>query len=85
MEKQLGRFGLQLEPTKTQVMRFGRFAKRDALRRGERLVVFEFLGFTHYCGTSRSGSVTGHVKTRNLDQGAPRLVHGRAGMARVNG
>ena len=55
MEKQLGRFGLQLEPTKTQVMRFGRFAKRDALRRGERPVVFEFLGLTHYCGTSRSG------------------------------
>lgn len=39
MEKQLGRYGLQLEPTKTQVMRFGRFAKRDALRRGERPVV----------------------------------------------
>ena len=55
MEKQLGRFGLQLAPTKTRVMRFGRFAKRDASRRGERLVVFEFLGLTHYCGTSRSG------------------------------
>lgn len=55
MEKRLDRFGLQLEPTKTRVMRFGRFGNRAALRRGERPAVFEFLGLTHYCGRSRSG------------------------------
>jgi hypothetical protein len=55
LDGRLGKFQLELEPTKTRVLRFGRFAKRDALRRGERPAVFDFLGFTHYCGTSRSG------------------------------
>jgi RNA-directed DNA polymerase len=55
LEGRLGKFQLELEPTKTRVLRFGRFAKRDAMRRGERPAVFDFLGFTHYCGTSRSG------------------------------
>lgn len=55
LEEQLGAFHLELEPTKTRVLRFGRFAKRDARRRGQRPEVFDFLGFTHHCGTSRSG------------------------------
>jgi hypothetical protein len=41
---------------KTKIIKFGRFAKRDALRRREtKTPVFDFLGFTHYCGTSRKG------------------------------
>jgi group II intron reverse transcriptase/maturase len=55
LEGRLAKFHLELEPTKTRVLRFGRFAKRDAKWSGERLAVFDFLGFTHYCGTSRSG------------------------------
>jgi len=55
LDGRLGKFQLELEPTKTRVLRFGRFAKRDAVWRGERPAVFDFLGFTHYCGTSRSG------------------------------
>jgi hypothetical protein len=55
LERRLGRFGLELEPTKTRLLRFGRFAARDAERRGERPAVFDFLGFTHYCGKSRAG------------------------------
>jgi len=55
LEERLGEFHLELEPTKTRVLRCGRFAKRDAVWRGERPAVFDFLGFTHYCGTSRSG------------------------------
>jgi len=51
----LGKFGLEVEPTKTRMLRFGRYARRDAERRGERLEVFNFLGFTHYCGRSRKG------------------------------
>ena len=53
-DERLGKFHLEIEATKTRVMRFGRFAKRDAAR-GERVAVFDFLGFTHYCGTSRAG------------------------------
>ena len=55
LEQRLARFGLELEPTKTRTLRFGRFAARDATRRGERPAVFDFLGFTHYCGQSRAG------------------------------
>jgi RNA-directed DNA polymerase len=55
LDERLGRFHLEIEPTKTQVLRFGRFARRDAKVRRERLAVFDFLGFTHYCGTSRAG------------------------------
>jgi hypothetical protein len=55
LDERLGKFHLEIEATKTRVMRFGRFAKRDAEARGERVAVFDFLGFTHYCGTSRAG------------------------------
>ena len=41
---------------KTQLLRFGRFADRDSKRLGEGAPgVFDFLGFTHYCGHSRAG------------------------------
>jgi group II intron reverse transcriptase/maturase len=53
--KRLGSFGLEVEPTKTKVMEFGRFAVQNAKRRGERAETFDFLGFTHYCGTKRDG------------------------------
>ncbi len=53
--KRLGKFGLEVEPTKTKVMEFGRFAVQNAKRRGERAETFDFLGLTHYCGTKRNG------------------------------
>jgi len=56
LAERLGKFRLQLEPTKTKILEFGRFARRQALRRGQmKTAVFDFLGFTHYCGTSRAG------------------------------
>jgi len=53
--ERLGKFGLEVEPTKTRVMEFGRFAVQNAKQRGERAQTFDFLGFTHYCGTRRNG------------------------------
>jgi len=53
--ERLGKFGLEVEPTKTRVMEFGRFAAQHAKRRGEKPETFDFLGLTHYCGTSRDG------------------------------
>jgi group II intron reverse transcriptase/maturase len=53
--ERLSKFGLEVEPTKTKVMEFGRFAAQNAKRRGERPQTFDFLGFTHYCGTKRDG------------------------------
>jgi len=51
----LGMFGLEVEPTKTRVMEFGKFAVQNATAKGERPATFDFLGFTHYCGRSQDG------------------------------
>ena len=51
----LGKFGLEVAPEKTRVLRFGRFSQRDASRLDEKAAVFDFLGFQHRCGTSRKG------------------------------
>jgi RNA-directed DNA polymerase len=52
----LEKFGLEVEPTKTRVVGFGRYAVHNAKARGERPGTFDFLGFTHYCGTKRDGT-----------------------------
>jgi group II intron reverse transcriptase/maturase len=48
-------FGLQLAEDKTQCIEFGRFAREDAQKRGEKPAEFTFLGFTHYCGKTQEG------------------------------
>ena len=53
--RRLGKFGLEVEPTKTKVMEFGRFAVENAKRRGGRAETFDFLGLTHYCSTTKDG------------------------------
>jgi RNA-directed DNA polymerase len=56
LQQRLAKFKLELSTEKTRIINFGRNAKRDAMRRGEtKTPVFDFLGFTHYCGTSRKG------------------------------
>ena len=58
--RQLGdrmeRFGLTLEKEKSRLIEFGRFAKRDCMRKsGKKPETFTFLGFTHYCSNSWNG------------------------------
>ncbi len=52
----LGRFGLEIEPAKTKLILFG-FHAREQMRRKEdrKPETFDFLGFTHYCSTTRCG------------------------------
>jgi hypothetical protein len=45
-----------VEPTKTKVIKFGRFAAENAATKGEKPETFDFLGFTHYCGTRKDGT-----------------------------
>lgn len=55
--ERLGKFNLEVEPTKTKVIKFGRFATKEAAAKGEkRPETFDFLGFTHYCSTKRDGT-----------------------------
>ena len=50
LRHRLGRFGLTLEPTKTKLVEFGRFAQRHASKHGRnRPETIYFLGFTLYC------------------------------------
>lgn len=55
LPKRLARFSLELAEEKTELLRFGRFARHECQRRGEGAPgTFDFLGFTHYCGLSRA-------------------------------
>lgn len=56
ISERLGKFHLEVEPTKTKLLAFGRFARKDAERGGKQPETFDFLGFTHYCGQTRHGS-----------------------------
>ena len=55
LKKRLGKFSLSLEPTKTKLIEFGRFAAERAKRKGRKAETLYFLGFTHYCTTDRKG------------------------------
>ena len=48
-------FGLELAKEKTRCIEFGRYARENAYRRGEKPKEFTFLGFTHYCGKTKNG------------------------------
>jgi group II intron reverse transcriptase/maturase len=50
--KRLNKFALALEPSKTKLVRFGRFAHRY----GKGPETFSFLGFTHYVTCNRKGN-----------------------------
>jgi RNA-directed DNA polymerase len=56
LTSRLAKFGLELHPEKTRVLRFGRFARQDAERDGRtRPETFDFLGFTHIASVDRRG------------------------------
>ena len=66
----LGKFGLTLEPTKTKLVEFGRFAQKHAGKRGRnRPETIYFLGLTLYC--TRNQKANFKVGTTS------RLYHGR--------
>lgn len=60
--KRFERFGLRLHPEKTRRVDF-RFKYRENNRRRGKAVNFDFLGFTHYWGTSRRGKPVVYQKT----------------------
>jgi len=52
--QRFAKYGLAIHPDKTRLIRFGR-PTRKKVPREERPGTFDFLGFTHYWGTSRQG------------------------------
>ena len=57
LRERLATFRLELHPTKTRLIAFGRFALSNRRDRslGGKPETFNFLGLTHLCGRSRSG------------------------------
>ena len=56
LRERFAKFGLALHPDKTRLIEFGRFAAERRRRRGQgRPETFDFLGFTHCCGTDQQG------------------------------
>ena len=65
LRKRMADYGLELHSEKTRLIQFGRFAaehrKRDGAGKPE---TFQFLGFTHICGTNwKTGKFTVKRKT----------------------
>ena len=57
MKERLAQFGLEVEPSKTGLVRFGRQAARlGSHEDGNHPATFSFLGITHFMGKSRNGN-----------------------------
>ena len=64
MKIRLGKFNLEIQEDKTKIIRFGRWAKTDCGKDGmKKPETFDFLGFTHYCGTNTRGQFKVKRKT----------------------
>jgi len=65
LNERLNKFSLNLHPDKTHLIRFGRFAKRDAkiFDKQSKPKTFNFLGMTHICGQTKDGKFRVHRKT----------------------
>ena len=56
LRERLEQFGLVLNPDKTRLIEFGRFAIENRVQRGDgKPETFDFLGFTHCCSKTRKG------------------------------
>ena len=79
LSKRLEQFGLRIATEKTRIIEFGRFARTNAKKRGKKPEEFDFLGFTHYCGKPRTGTLQEkatnqqeEVPTRKISSSGPR-------------
>jgi hypothetical protein len=59
------KFNLELHPEKTRIVNFHGDARAKSNRNSHRVQTFDFLGFTHYWGTSRRGR---HVLQRKTSK-----------------
>ena len=56
LKNRFNRFGLEIHPTKSRRLTFGRFERENAKAQNRKPNTFDFLGFTHYCDISRAGN-----------------------------
>ena len=61
----LAEFNLTVAEDKTRIVEFGRNSWRQSLKTKQKPDTFTFLGFTHYCATSRRGKfIMGHKTSK---------------------
>jgi RNA-directed DNA polymerase len=69
LRKRLNKFGLSLEPSKTKLVEFGRFAQRYAPKLGRnRPETIYFLGFILYCARNLKGNFMVGMRTEKSRQ-----------------
>jgi len=56
LRSRLNENGLEVNPTKSRNISFGRFERDNAKAQNRRANTFDFLGFTHYCDRPRKGN-----------------------------
>ena len=56
LPKRFNKYGLEIHPTKSRNISFGRFERENAKKENRRANTFDFLGITHYCDKSRKGN-----------------------------
>lgn len=56
LRNRFNKYGLELHPTKSRNISFGRFERESAKSQHRRANTFDFMGFTHYCDRSRKGT-----------------------------
>jgi RNA-directed DNA polymerase len=76
LKDRLEGFGLELAEEKTRCIEFGRFARENAYKRGEKPKEVTFLGFTHYCGKTKEGyfKVKRRTSRKKLGQSLERFT-----------
>ena len=64
-QERLTKFGLEIQPEKTRLIEYGRYARERRAKQGKGPPeTFDFLGFTHICGTNyTTGKFTVHRET----------------------
>jgi len=56
LQNRFNKYDLELHPTKSRNLSFGRFERESAKGQNRHANTFDFLGFTHYCDISRKGN-----------------------------
>lgn len=63
-KERMCKFGLELESSKSKIIKFGKYAEQSRKQLGEgKPETFDFLGFTFYCSRTRQGKPCIKVKT----------------------
>ena len=64
LKERMSKFGLELESSKSKIIKFGKYAEQSRKQLGEgKPETFDFLGFTFYCSKTRQGKPCIKVKT----------------------